>query len=87
MNTPTTHDDEGALRHLIARGPQRSIGTKIVACLYVLLLVCSPFLVRYAPDPDRSILAAAHATADIDAPRCATAPEFARSCELAGQVR
>jgi hypothetical protein len=87
MNTLTAHDPDLTLHSPLPRGPRRSIGATLVAGLYVLLLLSSPFIVRFAPDPDQAVVVAASDVGmPIDPPRCAAAPEFGQPCDLAARV-
>lgn len=57
-----------------------SLGTTLVAALYVVLVVASPLLVRFAPMPEQAVVAQARVVDPAADPRCATAPEFAIPC-------
>jgi hypothetical protein len=83
METLTAADSPLPLHCPFPHSPRRTIGATLVAALYVALLVCSPLIVRFAPDPDRSLAVATQATDPIDLPRCVAAPEFGRGCDLA----
>jgi len=83
MEQPTAIETPRPLRCPLSRAPHRTIGATLVAALYVAMVVCSPLIVRFAPDPDRSLAVATQAGASIDLPRCVAAPEFGRSCDLA----
>jgi hypothetical protein len=50
----------------------------IIAAIYLALVVGSPLIVRYAPSADDHVMAAL--ATRMEQPRCATAPEFGRSC-------
>jgi hypothetical protein len=82
METMTARDAE--TRFPAVRPPQsrRAFGVTLVVCLYVLMVVGSPLIVRYGSDHDAPIVAAAAASRTVHAPRCATAPEYGRSCDL-----
>jgi len=58
-----------------------SLGTTFVAALYIVLVVASPLLVRFAPMPAQAVIAQAQVVDPVADPRCATAPEFAVPCE------
>ena len=58
-----------------------TLGTTFVAALYVMLLVASPLLVRFAPMPDNAIVASVQAAAPVTDSRCASAPESAVACD------
>jgi hypothetical protein len=74
---PTLDSDR---RPAFPRAPRRTVGQALVAVLYVLLVVASPWLVRFAPAPDRMV---AVATRDsLTMPRCATAPESGVACPV-----
>ena len=64
-----------------------SLGTKLVAAIYLALLVASPLLVRFAPVPDHTVVVATQVTDPVAGPRCATAPEFGRACEAPARGR
>lgn len=67
--------------------PPRSIGAAVVAVLYVVMLVAAPWIVRFAPAPDRSVITVSQVAAAIAGPRCATAPESGRGCESPARGR
>lgn len=79
MTAQPTLSPVPALRpmHWHVRG---SLGTTLVAALYVLLLVASPLLVRFAPLPDHALVTATQVADPVASPRCATAPEFGYTC-------
>jgi len=82
METMTAHDAEKRFPRRRPPGPRRALGATVVAGLYVLLVLGAPLIVRYGPRLDSPVVAVAAATAAAaTAPRCATAPEFGRSCE------
>lgn len=58
-----------------------SLGTRLVAAIYLLVLLASPLLVRFAPMPDLALATATQVTDPVAGPRCATAPEFGHACE------
>lgn len=62
-----------------------TVGTTLVAALYLALLVASPLLVRYAVVPDQALIASTQVADPVVSPRCATAPEFGRACDAPAQ--
>ncbi|MFO1399400.1 MAG: hypothetical protein U1F48_20305 [Burkholderiales bacterium] len=59
-----------------------TLGTTFVAALYVMLLVASPLLVRFAPMPDNAIVASVQAAAPAADSRCGSTPESGRACDV-----
>ncbi|MFO1415522.1 MAG: hypothetical protein U1F10_16790 [Burkholderiales bacterium] len=68
-------------------GPRRSFGAAVVAAIYLALLVATPWIVRFAPAPDRSVITVSQVAHEVAAPRCATAPESGRGCEAPARGR
>lgn len=64
-----------------------SLGTTLVAALYVVLVAVSPLLVRFAPMPEEAVIARMKVVDPVAGPRCATAPEFGRVCESPARGR
>lgn len=60
--------------------PRRAIGALVVAGIYALMVLGAPLIVRYGPEPEVSAAVARVAVGEVATPRCAYAPEFARSC-------
>ena len=65
---------------------RRAAAATIVAGLYVLLVLGAPLIVRYGPDPELASAPAAVVVQDTAAPRCASAPEYGRSCPADDKV-
>jgi len=53
-------------------------GATIFAAIYLALVLGSPLIVRYGPSADDHSMAAL--ATRMEQPRCASAPEFGRSC-------
>jgi len=83
MTTMTPFDRDRSRGPGLPRSPHRSVGTTLVAALYVLLVVASPLLVRFAPVPGAMVAAATMEAGPVAETRCATAPEFGWSCGAA----
>lgn len=64
--------------NLVLRRPRRPFGNWLVVAIYALMVLSAPFALRYAPDPEASVIGTT-----TSAPRCATAPEFGYSCKPA----
>ena len=60
---------------------RRAVAATMVGGLYVLLVLGAPLIVRYGPDPETAGAPAAVALQEAAAPRCASAPEYGRSCQ------
>lgn len=86
METMTARDAEIRFPAEHPPHPRPAFGATFVACLYVLLVLGAPLIVRYGSDHDAPIAAAAAASRAIHVPRCATAPEYGRSCEIPAVV-
>lgn len=86
METMTARDTETRLPAERPAQPRRAFGVTLVACLYVLMVLGAPLIVRYGSDHDVPIVAAAAASGAAHAQRCASAPEYGRSCEIPAVV-
>ena len=65
-----------------ARAPRRAVGAIVVAGVYALLVLGTPLIVRYGPEPEVSVAAGRVPITEVAVARCAYAPEFGRSCKL-----
>ncbi|MEO8508802.1 MAG: hypothetical protein ABI593_14330 [Betaproteobacteria bacterium] len=86
METMTARDAENRFPAEHPPHPRRTFGATLVACMYVLSVFGAPLIVRYGSDHDVPIVAAAAASRAVPAPRCATAPEYGRSCDIPAVV-
>lgn len=58
--------------------PRRAHPTALVTAFYVMLVLGAPWIVRYAPGTDSSVVEALAERPPVV--RCATAPEFGMPC-------
>lgn len=66
----------GGLRTTPEKGTGRA--ATVFAAIYLALVLCAPFIVRYGPSTDDHAMAAL--ATRIEKPRCLSAPEFAYPC-------
>lgn len=86
METTTVRDAKTRFPAVRQPQPRRAFGATLVACLYVLMVLGAPLIVRYGSDHDVPIVAAAAASRTVHAQRCANAPEYGRSCDIPAVV-
>lgn len=80
METNTATDAERRYATERRAAPRRGISGLVVAGIYALMVLGAPLIVRYGPEPEVSAAVARVAVGEVATPRCAYAPEFARSC-------
>ena len=82
METMSALEAAQRFRALRPVPPRRALGAVVVACVYAVLVLGAPLLVRYGPDPEVAATVASAGIHEMVAPGCAEAQESGRPCQL-----
>ena len=74
------HGSTGSVPPGLRTTPEAETGraATVFAAIYLALVLCAPFIVRYGPSTDDHAMAAL--ATRIEQPRCLSAPEFGYPC-------